>query len=61
MSDNSWVIDFDAINKDTWDLGVKNPNIVETIDNRTPKEIISEIEDLDKQTNKFLKEIRELL
>ena len=61
LSDNSWVIDFDTINKDTWDLGVQNPNIVEIIDNRTPKEIISEIEDLDKQSNKILKEIRELL
>ena len=61
VSDNSWVIDVDTINKDTWDLGVQNPNIVEIIDSRTPEEIISEIENLDKQSNKILKGIRELL
>ena len=47
LSENSWLIDIGKINKETWDLTVNNPNIVEEIDNRTPQEIIAEIEKLD--------------
>jgi len=61
LSDNSWLIDIDKINKKTLDLGVQNPNIVEEIDNRTPEQIISEIEKLDKQNVETLKEIKKLL
>ena len=38
-------VNVENINKDTWDLTVNNPNIVEVVDTRTPKEIISEIID----------------
>ena len=55
------LIDIDKINKETLDLGVKNPNIVEEIDERTPEEIISEIEELDKQSSKILKKLKKLL
>ena len=60
-SDNSWTIDIDKINKETLDLSVQNPNIVEEIDNRTPEQIIFEIEKLDKQSTEALKEIKKLL
>ena len=60
-SNNSWLIDIDAVNKESLDIGVRNPNIVEEIDNRTPQEIVSEIEELDSQTSKILKTIRKLL
>ena len=53
ISDNSWLIDIDKINKETLDLGVQNPNIVEEIDERTPEEIISEIEEIDKKQIKY--------
>ena len=59
--DNSWVIDVAGINKDTYDLTVNNPNIVEEVDNRTPKEIIAEIELLDAKASEALKAIKELL
>ena len=61
LSDNSWTIDIEKINKDTWNLIVNNPNHVEKIDNRTPQEIITEIKELDAQAAKTLQTIKELL
>jgi type I restriction enzyme M protein len=61
LSDNSWIINIDKINKETWDLGVQNPNITEIIDNRTPAEIISEIEKLDEQNQEALTKIKKLI
>ncbi len=43
------------------DIGVQNPNVVEVVDERTPEEIISEIEKLDKQSAETLKKIEKLL
>ena len=45
-------------NESILDLGVKNPNIVKEIDERTPKQIISEIEELDKKNSDILKKIK---
>ena len=60
-SDNSWVVDVADIKKDTYDLSVNNPNIVEEVDNRTPQEIIADIEQLDAKASKALKAIKEML
>ena len=60
-SDNSWCVDVEKINKDTFDLTVNNPNCVEEADNRTPAEIIAEIEQLDKQASISLNKIKKLL
>jgi len=59
--DNSWVVNVDDVNKDTYDLTVNNPNTVEEVDNRTPQEIIAEIEQLDAKASEALKAIKELL
>lgn len=59
--DNSWIVDVADINKDTWDLTVNNPNIIEEVDDRTPQEIIEEIEQLDAKASEALKAIKELL
>ncbi len=59
--DNSWLIDVADINKDTYDLTVNNPNTVVEVDNRTPQEIIAEIEQLDAKASKALKAIKEML
>jgi type I restriction enzyme M protein len=59
--DNSWVVDVADINKDTYDLTVNNLNTVEEVDNRTPQEIIAEIEQLDAKASEALKAIKELL
>ena len=61
LSDNSWLVDVATVNKDTWDLTVNNPNTVEEVDNRTPQEIIAEIELLDAQAAEALQAIKELL
>ena len=61
LSDNSWLVDVADINTDTWDLTVRNPNLVEEVDNRTPAEIIAEIEELDAQAAQALQAIKELL
>ena len=60
-SENSWLFDIADINTDTWDLTINNPNRVEEVDNRTPQEIITEIELLDAQAAKALQAIKELL
>lgn len=60
-SDNSWLVDTADINTDTWDLTVNNPNRVEETDNRTPAEIIAEIEVLDVQAVEALRVIKGLL
>jgi len=61
LSDNSWSINIDKINKETLDLGVQNPNVVEEIDERTPEQIIFEIEKLNKIASEKLKIIKKLL
>lgn len=61
LSDNSWLFDVADINTDTWDLTVNNPNRVEEVDNRTPAEIIAEIEELGAQAAQALQAIKELL
>ena len=58
---NSWSKNIKDVNKETWDLTVNNPNIVEEIDERTPIEIMSEIEELNEQEVETLKKIKELL
>lgn len=60
-SDNSWSVDVEHISKETWDLTVNNPNRVEVVDNRTPAEIIAEVELLDAQAADALQAIKELL
>jgi type I restriction enzyme M protein len=54
-------VDIADINTDTWDLTLNNPNRIEEVDNRTPQEIIAEIELLDAQAADALQAIKELL
>ncbi len=61
LSDNSWCVEAEKVNKDTWDLTVRNPNRVDETDSRTPTEIIGEIEELDKRAASALKIVKELL
>ncbi|NQY81620.1 MAG: N-6 DNA methylase [Alphaproteobacteria bacterium] len=61
LSENSWLIDVEKVNKDTWDLTVNNPNRVDESDTRTPQEIIAEIEELDAKAAEALQAIKELL
>jgi len=60
-TEKSWNLNIANINEDTFDLSVKNPNTPEEAPLRSPKEILSEMENLDAETNDILKSIKELI
>lgn len=60
-SPKSWSVDVKGIDKETFDLSVKNPNGDEEMTHRSPKEIMDEIVALDAETARVLKNIRALL
>ncbi len=61
LSINSWIIDIADLDKNTFNLTIKNPNVVEEKDNRTPQDIIVEIEEMEKNSELILKNIKKLL
>jgi type I restriction enzyme M protein len=61
LNEDSWIININDINKSTYDLSVQNPNKKEQIDDRTPKEILNEIEKLNIDSEKLLFQIKKLL
>jgi type I restriction enzyme M protein len=60
-SDKSWTVSVDTVDEKTFDLSVKNPNKVEEVDDRTPAEILDEIERLDRESAEILAKLRSLL
>jgi type I restriction enzyme M protein len=60
-SPKSWSVDVSAINQDTFDLSVKNPNAPEEAPLKTPEEILKEIAALDAESAEVLKGIKALL
>lgn len=60
-SNNSWSIDIKDVNKETFDLSVKNPNKGEEVALREPKDILEGMSKLDKETNKILEGIKKLI
>ncbi|MGC4075212.1 MAG: N-6 DNA methylase [Nibricoccus sp.] len=60
-SPKSWSVDASAIDADTADLSVKNPNGGETVAHRSPQAIIEEITSLDTETSEVLASIKALL
>jgi type I restriction enzyme M protein len=60
-SSTSWTVDVKSIDKDTFDLSVKNPNGGKEITHRTPQEIMDEIAALDAESAEVLEAIRESL
>jgi type I restriction enzyme M protein len=61
LSYKSWITNINELNENTYDLGVNNPNIVEEKDERTPEEILLEIEKIDANSNAILRKIKNLL
>lgn len=59
-SENSWTVNVSDLN-DNFDLSVKNPNKVEIIDERTPRQIADEIKALTDNSQHLLNEIMEML
>mgnify|MGYP001464303481 CR=1 FL=1 len=60
-SDKSWKIDVDDVNKETFDLSTKNPNVPEEASQRSPEEILDEIENLDAESIEIMSRIREIV
>ena len=60
-SENSWTVDIADIDTETYDLSVKNPNKKDEEELRDPKDILKEIEGLDKEGMKVLKEVKKIV
>ncbi|MEI6296397.1 MAG: N-6 DNA methylase [bacterium] len=60
-SENSWSVDMKGINQETFDLSVKNPKKGGGAVLREPKDILKEIEELDFEGGKILKDIQKYL
>ncbi|MCB9184078.1 MAG: N-6 DNA methylase [Flavobacteriales bacterium] len=60
-SANSWSVDAGAVNTETYDLSVKNPNRAEEAPLRDPKTILQEMRELDEKTKGLLDNIMVLL
>ncbi|HYW44886.1 MAG TPA: N-6 DNA methylase [Bryobacteraceae bacterium] len=60
-SPKSWSLDAKSIDKEAFDLSVKNPNGGEEIMHRSPKKIMDEIAALDAESAKVLEKIKALL
>ncbi len=60
-SPRSWSVDAKSIDKETFDLSVKNPNGGEEIAHRSPEEIMDEIVALDAESAEVLGNVRALL
>jgi len=60
-SPNSWSIDMKDVDQKTFDLSVKNPNKNTEQKLREPKEILEEIGELNKDSDKVLENIKKLI
>ena len=60
-SPKSWSVDVASIDRVTFDLSTKNPNVGEEVIHRSPLEIIDEIAELEAESVKVLMSIRALL
>jgi type I restriction enzyme M protein len=60
-SENSWTVEMDAVDKTTFDLSAKNPNLAEEAALRSPAEILREIKALDTESDEILKRVAELV
>jgi type I restriction enzyme M protein len=57
----SWSVDIKAVDRDTFDLSVKNPDGGEEVAHRSPQDIMDEITSLDAESAEILKAMRVLL
>ena len=59
-SQNSWTLDINDLNQNTFDLSVINPNIEEEV-LPEPSEILKEIDELEKESSDLLIELKKLI
>lgn len=60
-SENSWTVNVQDIDQNTFDLSVKNPNKKEEVNLRQPQAILEEMKALDEESAKILHSILELI
>lgn len=60
-SENSWTIKLADVNKETYELSVKNPNKKEEASLRQPEEILEEMKTLDEETAEILNSILKII
>jgi type I restriction enzyme M protein len=60
-SANSWTIDVEDLNEDTWDLTVRNPNAEGPAELGTPAEIVAELEALDQESADLIAKLKKTL
>lgn len=60
ITQNTWTVDIEDINQDTFDLSVVNPHIEEEV-LPEPNEILKEIEKLEIESSKLLNEIKKII
>ena len=61
LSQNSWSININDIDKETYDLTPKNPNIIEEITVTDSGKIVKEIEKMNLEISRSIKNIKDLL
>tara|TARA_R110001606_G_scaffold364204_1_gene518555 strand:- start:6411 stop:7865 length:1455 start_codon:yes stop_codon:yes gene_type:complete len=60
-TEQSWILNINDLDEETFDLSPKNPNTPEEAPLRSPEEILDEMVFLDKETKAILKSIKELI
>ena len=60
-SENSWSVNVADVDKNTFDLSVKNPNKKDEVILREPKEILEEMRVLDKESGDIFKSIEKIM
>jgi type I restriction enzyme M protein len=60
-SENSWSVDVNKVDTQTYDLSVKNPNKKSEVKLREPKEILQQMKQLDKESEAILNKILQLI
>jgi len=60
-TERSWNLSIDNVNTETYDLGVRNPNLPEEAPLRSPQKILEEMKSLDKENQSIFEEIEKIL
>ena len=60
-TERSWNLSINNVNTETYDLGVRNPNLPEETPLRSPQEILEEMKSLDKENQSLLEEVGKIL
>lgn len=61
VSEKSWLVDIAKVDKESYDLSVKNPNTPEEEALRVPSAILEEIATLDEESAQILANIRQIV